>query len=127
MSHGAPDAAAIQREIIFAEWLVKNHNTAIYWAAATGGLIGVFAVAHWARILYDRCVSRRPSATRSMIRAMTRPIQRLNCAKSLGPITILPGRYALALGYLGFNVALTFYDHPQLASMKTMLSKRFGW
>ncbi|KAF7186031.1 Ferric/cupric reductase transmembrane component 1 [Pseudocercospora fuligena] len=123
----AAAAAEQRREELFAEWLAKNHNTARYWAAATGGLIGLFVVSHWSQNLYSRHLSRKPNALRSTVRAIAKPIQRLSTARSLGPITILPEKVTLAMVYFAINAALTFYDAPQQAPMKTMLSKRFGW
>ncbi|KXT15723.1 hypothetical protein AC579_120 [Pseudocercospora musae] len=131
MSAGAqsPAAAAAEqrREQLFAEWLARNHSTARYWAAAMGGLIGLFVVSHWSQRLYSKHLSRKPNALRATVRAIARPVQRLSTARSLGPVTILPGKFTLALVYFAINAALTFYDSPQKAAMKTMLSKRFGW
>ncbi|EME82955.1 uncharacterized protein MYCFIDRAFT_80533 [Pseudocercospora fijiensis CIRAD86] len=123
----AAAAAEQRREILFAEWLAKNHSTARYWAAATGLLVGLCVVSHWSQKLYSTHLSRKPNALRSTVRAIAGPMQRLSTARSVGPVTILPGKFTLAMLYFAINAALTFYDSPQNAPMKTMLSKRFGW
>jgi hypothetical protein len=113
------------RLALWAVWQVKNQDTAKYFGAAIAGLIVVFSLAHWVRVIYNKRIS-KSSALNRYVGTVAHPLRRINKARIVGGLMFQPGNILLAFLYYGFNAGLTFYDHPERAGLN-VLAKRFGW
>lgn len=111
---------------LFAIWDTKNYDTAKYFGAAIGTLIGIFIAAHWTHILLER-LSRSSSTAHLATRSLSLVSRRICSDKVLGCVTVSPAKVLLVLVYTGINATLSFYDRPDKAPIITILARRFGW
>ena len=120
-SHGSET----ELEMLFAEWQIKDQNTAKYFAAAMAGLVAVFAIVHWMEVLFIKYCPPSGGFYR-FSKLVTRPLLRVQRGKAVPGTPIVPGLIPLALIYFGINATLVFYDNPQKAGL-SIIAKRFGW
>lgn len=112
--------------ILFAKWQILDERTAKIFGVAIGGLIVIFAIAHWTERVFSKSFVHQ-STLRYLVRNTTRPLRSLHGPQTILGFTLNPGRLHLIFGYISINVVLVFYDHPERAPIQTILAKRFGW
>lgn len=131
MSHSSGEASpAVQaaehaREVLFAEWQIKDENTAKYFGVAMAGLVAVFTITHQVDVLFTKEFA-RSSGSSTVARSMRRTLQLLSRSRNVAGVVLLPGKIVLALLYVGINAGLTFHDRPDRVGFN-VLAKRFGW
>ena len=113
------------RDELYAEWLPKHHNTAIYYGASIAGLIVLFTFIHWTDVVFLK-YGKKSRMLHRIEKAVHSPMRRINAIRPW-PFSLLPAQCVLVLGFLGINAALTFHDHPEDAGLLTVLAQRFGW
>ena len=125
-SDSGPAAAA---EALFfqalAEATVLCEQYARYYAAGIAGLIALFTIVHWTRIVFTNTVSKSNPISRTFT-IVTTPFRRQLKGFVAGTFLILPGRIILALTYFAINIACMF---PQVTYEynAVFLAKRCGW
>ncbi|SMY18926.1 unnamed protein product [Zymoseptoria tritici ST99CH_1A5] len=131
MSHSSGEASpAVQaaehaREVLFAEWQIKDENTAKFFGFAMAGLVAVFTITHQVDVLFTKEFA-RSSGSSTVARSMRRTLQLFSRSKIVAGVVLLPGKIVLALLYFGINAGLTFHDRPDRVGFN-VLAKRFGW
>jgi hypothetical protein len=111
---------------LFAQWQIKNQNTALYFGAAILGLIAVFTTIHWTEVIFDKLCS-RSSSLRLNVRSITRRVSQICRVRHIGGLQVRPGRYMLSTLYFAINIILTFHDNPLGVTALGIFAKRLGW
>ncbi|KAI5799111.1 ferric reductase NAD binding domain-containing protein [Peziza echinospora] len=102
---------------VSAQQLAQNRRSAWIFAAAISGLISIFIIAHFTKILFQLSSSRPCLITSRLYRRIF--LRKL-------PKFTSGGHLALILAYLGCNVAITLYDVP-IVYPYSFFAKRCGW
>lgn len=122
-------AAAAEAQAIFFEKLDTathvNVNFARYYAASMAGLIALFTIVHWSRIIFNNTTSKSNAFGRT-VKVVSTPYRRFMKGYAVGSFLVLPGRLTLAILYFGINIALMF-SHLNFDYDATFLAKRCGW
>jgi hypothetical protein len=99
----------------------------IYFGAVIGGLIFVFAVAHWSKRLLNRPQIRNTTIGRTFATWLT-PLTRHLYGRKVYGIDVLPERVALAIVYFGANIGVSIWGiNWQHMSHITIFANRLGW
>ncbi|KAI1081049.1 ferric reductase NAD binding domain-containing protein [Whalleya microplaca] len=109
-------------------WLLarqrENAEILSFYAASLGALVAVFIIAHWTRILANRCGwSQSSNFILTPFVALTR-IARRTFVRKIPGFTSL-GHAILVTAYVALNLLFSFYRTD--LSKPTDLAARFGW
>jgi hypothetical protein len=108
-----------------AESTVLCEQYAKYYAAGVAGLIALFTIVHWTRIVFTSTVPKSNPISRTFAIVST-PFRRQLKGFVAGTFLILPGRIIIAFTYFAINIACMF---PQITYEynAVFLAKRCGW
>jgi hypothetical protein len=99
----------------------------IYFAAVIGGLIFVFAAAHWSKRLLNRPQIRNTTIGRTFATWLV-PLTRHLYGRKVYGIDVLPERVALAIVYFGANIGVSIWGiNWRHMSHITIFANRLGW
>jgi hypothetical protein len=105
----------------------QGAQASIYFGAVIGGLIFVFAAAHWSKRLLNRPQIRNTTIGRTIATCLV-PLTRHLYGRKVYSIDVLPERVALAIVYFGANIGVSIWGIPwQHMSHITIFANRLGW
>jgi hypothetical protein len=101
--------------------------SSIYFGAVIGGLIFVFAVAHWSKRLLNRPQIRSTTIGRTFATWLV-PLTRHLYGRKVYGIDVIPERVAIAIVYFGANIGVSIWGiNWQHMSHITIFANRLGW
>jgi hypothetical protein len=99
----------------------------MYFGAVIGGLIFVFAAAHWSTRLLHRPQIRNTSIVRTITTWLV-PLRKHLYGRKIYGIEVLPERVALAIVYFGANIGVSIWGIDwQHMNHITIFANRLGW
>ena len=105
----------------------QGAQASIYFGAAIGGLIFVFAAAHWSTRLLNRPQIRNTSIGRTIATWLV-PLRKHLHGRKIYGIDVLPERVALAIAYFGTNIGVSIWGLDwQHMNHITIFANRLGW
>lgn len=103
---------------------LQGGQASIYFASVIGGLILIFAVAHWSSWLLFRLHLEKAIWWKSC-ETPRKALRRFLLGRKLLSVTILPERVTLVIVYFGVNIGVSFWDIDW--HHYTTFANRLGW